>query len=134
MTLDQPLERAIETRPELAAALRGQLETRRKHRDAAIVGADALDRLMKVMQHKTGQGFKLRRLLFSLWSGTAIADLSELLCLDYAIREDFCAVLMGWGFEDPPGPRLFYSALEDALAKAGLRAWFDEESEQRGQP
>ena len=99
---------------------------RHEHRLAARNGIEALPRLVDVMRGRSGQSYKLRRLLFSLWSGTPGADLSDVVCFDWEVRRDLCRVLLGWGFEDHE-TKFFYSALEAALRSAGLMDWFQEE-------
>jgi hypothetical protein len=106
-------------------ALRRLSANRDEHRMAAANGVQALARLVDVMKHRTGQGYKLRRLLYSLWSGTPCGDLSDVLCLDWPIRIDLCRVLLGWGYEGK-SVKLFYSTLETAMAEANLMDWFRE--------
>src|SRR4051812_24092068 len=63
----------------------------RKERRAAVdVAALALPRLCEVMHVRTGQSYKVRALLYSLWNGKP-ASASELMNLDWDIRKDVCA-------------------------------------------
>jgi hypothetical protein len=86
----------------------------------------ALARLVQVCEHKTGQGFKLRALLYGMWNGKP-ADLSDTLGLDWQLKKDFCAVLLAFGAEFP-GNKFFYTAFEEAFAEQGLLAWFVDEA------
>lgn len=90
----------------------------------------ALQRLVSAMSAKTGQGYKLRALLFSLWSGKP-AELNEVLCLDWPLRKDFAAVVLGWGYEDAE-ISFFYDAMISELQSRGLVDWFKEESDKGG--
>jgi len=81
------------------------------------------------MGHKTGQGYKLRALLYSLWNGKP-ASLFEIVALDFEIRQDLCAVALAFGFEDWRGTdSFFYEQIRLAVSKAGLWHWFLEEAE-----
>ena len=94
---------------------------------------DALARIIATFPQRTGQSFKLRALLYSLWNGQP-ADLSDTLCLDWQLRKDFCAVVMAFGYEAreiAPGvsdfsamPCFFYKEVQDALTAAGQFDWF----------
>ena len=98
---------------------------REEQRRAAVIARPALERLVVVCRHKTGQGYKLRALLYSLWNGKP-ADLSDLLCLDWALRKDLLAVAAAFGFEGS-GESFFYKEMEAAFKAAGLLDWFIEE-------
>ena len=73
-------------------------EVRRKCVINASLAHPALARLVEVCRNRTGQGYKLRSLLYSLWNGQS-ASLSAVLNLDHELREDFCAVVLAFGFE-----------------------------------
>lgn len=78
------------------------------------------------MSNQTGQGFKLRALLYSLYNGQP-ASLLDVVCLDWAIRKDLGAVVLAFGFDDPHGStHFFYGALKSAVQAAGLWSWFVE--------
>ena len=109
---------------------RGLRESRAQQSLCADEAFPALRRLVDVMRHKTGQGYKLRALLFSLWSGKP-AELNEVLCLDWSLLKDFATIVLGWGYEDAE-THFFYDAMIAELASAGLVEWFKAESE-RGQ-
>jgi len=97
----------------------------------AINGVQALARLMTMLKdnHDTGQPYKLRRLLYSLWNGKP-ADLTDTLCLDWQLKRDFTRVLLGFGYEGKE-VKLFYKAIETAFRDAGLWEWFLEEADER---
>ena len=82
------------------------------------------------MSEKTGQGYKLRSLLFSLWSGKP-AELNEVLCLDWPLRKDFAAVVLGWGYEDSEW-QFFYDAMIAELESRDLVDWFKAEAKKGG--
>jgi hypothetical protein len=77
--------------------------------------------LVQVCSHKTGQGYKLRALLYSLWNGKP-ASLLELVCLDGELRCKFLAVCMAFGSSD-----FFYNEIRRAFEGARLFDWFIEE-------
>jgi hypothetical protein len=100
---------------------------RRRQRAAALGGREALAKLVEVLRanHHTGQPYKVRALLFSLWNGKPV-DLTETLNLDWELKQNFALVLLGFGYEDAE-VKLFYRAIEDAFRGAGLWDWFCEE-------
>ncbi len=99
------------------------LEDRRRNEELATLAKPALTRLVEVCRHKTGQGYKLRALLFSLWNGKP-ASLLEIIALDRAIREDLVAVLRAFGSD-----QFFYKEIKAAFGDAGLFEWFIEEGD-----
>lgn len=96
-------------------------------REDALRGQEALTRLMEMLKgnHTTGQAYKLRALLYSLWNGQA-ASLVEVVNLDRKLRRDFCAVVQGFGYEDDQ-VKFFYDAIRDGFKGVGLYDWFLEE-------
>lgn len=97
-----------------------------RQRVAVDLARPALDRLVDVMRYRTGQGYKLRSLLYSMWNGKP-ASLCEVCGLDYELRQDLGAVILAWGF----GRRdweFFYDAMKAAVTRAGLWDWFLEEA------
>jgi hypothetical protein len=118
------------TEEENSAALKEFFErlkyTTEAHFKAAIEGAPALARLCDVMSHKTDQSYHVRALLYSLWNGKP-ASLVKIVNLDWQIRTDICAVIMGFGFECKNGFGFFYTAIQTAVESAGLWDWFLEE-------
>lgn len=103
---------------------------RRERQEFAENAFPALERLVSAMSAKTGQGYKLRALLFSLWSGKP-AELNEVLCLDWSLRKDFAAVVLGWGYENAE-IAFFYDAMISELASRGLVDWFKQEADKGG--
>jgi hypothetical protein len=90
---------------EVFAKLRADNEERKSACDSAV---PAVDRLVRIMGNKTGQSYKLRALLYSLYNGQP-TSLLEVVCLDWRIRKDFCSVLLAFGFEDSD-TNFFYNA------------------------
>ena len=104
-----------------------------ERRAAAEAARPALARLCEVLCKRSGQPYKLRALLYSIYNGQA-ASLIEIVCLDWEIRKDLCAVLLAFGFEDRRDATVsfFYDELKAAITAAGQWDWFiqaDEESE-----
>jgi hypothetical protein len=60
-----------------------------------------------------------------------MASLIELVTLDWKIRQQLCAVLLAFGFEDIADPKVafFYDAMKMEIAGAGLWTWFTEADE-----
>lgn len=103
-----------------------KLKAARHERRAACAAArPALLRLAEVLHARTGQSHTLRALLYSLWNGRP-APLIDVLTLDWPIRQDFCAVLLAFGYEDP-AEQFFYDEIKSALQQVGLWDWFLEE-------
>ena len=96
-----------------------------RQRAAVDLARPALARLVAVMTHKTGQGYKLRALLWSMWNGKP-ASLNDVCGLDYELRADLGAVILAWGYE-PKGGAFFYNAMEAEVRQAGLWDWFVDE-------
>lgn len=96
-----------------------------EQRAAVAAAKPALARLCGAMRQRTGQSFTIRTLLYSLWNGQP-ASLLEFVTLDWALRQDLCAVLLGFGFEDrkDASAHFFYDAMKAALVSAGLFDWF----------
>ncbi len=85
----------------------------------------ALERLVTVCAQKTGQSYKVRELLYSLWNGQA-ASLLEIVTVDWAIKEDLLAVLLAFGSEPKGEAPFYYDAISDAFERQGLMDWFTE--------
>ncbi|MDR3406343.1 MAG: hypothetical protein P4L99_27915 [Chthoniobacter sp.] len=98
-----------------------------ERRAAAEIARPALARLCEVLKDRSGQPYKLRALLWSLYNGKP-ASLLEIVCLDWQIRQDLCAVLLAFGFEGNPRA-FFYAEIKSAITEAGQWTWFVEESE-----
>jgi len=97
---------------------------------SAIDAFPALQRLIDAMQQQTGQSYKLRSLLYSLWNGHP-TDLSDTLILDWPLKKDFCAVLLAFGYENGKTV-FFYKTIQTALKQAGLFRWFINAGEESG--
>lgn len=79
---------------------------------------DALNVLVDCCAHKTGQGYKLRGLLYSLWNGKPY-PLIEILALDRNLRLALLVVLEHFGDRG-----FFYDEISDAFRRRGLFDWF----------
>lgn len=102
-----------------------QAERRRASQDAL----NAMPALLRCMGNRTGQSYKLRALLWSLYNGKP-TSLIEILGLDWQVRKGLAAVILAFGFEErSTGASFFYEAIKDQIAGAGLWAWFCEEGE-----
>lgn len=111
-----------------------QKAIRAEHRAAALAALPALKRLVEAMLVRTGQSYKVRGLLFSLWNGKP-AKLNDTLCLDWALKRDVCAVVLGFGYEGSASmaqPEFFYEAIKGEVQHAGLWNWFLEAGEEGG--
>ncbi|HYD83730.1 MAG TPA: hypothetical protein VEA63_06745 [Opitutus sp.] len=65
--------------------------------DAAVLAAKpALERIAQaVVGRDNGQALRVRSILLSLYTGGAmLADVSDLMTLDWSLRRDLCAVLL----------------------------------------
>lgn len=92
---------------------------------AAVMAMPALKRLAKVLCERSGQPYKLRALLYSLWNGKPV-QLIEVLGLDWEIRQDLCAVILAFGFESKTID-FFYKAIETEIQAVHQWPWFLEE-------
>ena len=109
-------------------AMLAEMKTRHsQYRLKGGLALQALDRLALVLQHRSGQPYKLRALLYSLYNGKP-ASLIEVLGLDAEIRADLALVVEGFGFEDAK-VKCFYDAMKAAITKAGQWEWFIAEHE-----
>ena len=117
--MNEPIQFPTQEQSDAALAdFTRQLREQRAFMHAAIAEArPALDRLAAAMRHKTGQGFKLRG---------QPASLLEIVNLDHALRVDFCKVLVCFGYNDRE-MEFFYDAISEAMGRAGLQEWFEEE-------
>ena len=92
--------------------------------DAAVDAAKpALARLaVAVAGHDNGQALRVRAILISLYTGgSALADVSDLMALDWPLRKDLCAVLLAFGHGE-----FGYDYMKVAFEQAGDRdaRWF----------
>jgi len=103
------------------------LETMQEHRRLAKLDAEigiiALERLLPVLSGRSGQSYKVRGILYSLWNGQPFSWL-EFVGLDRSIKQDLAVVLIGWG-----APGFFYDEMRRGIVSAGQWAWFLEEAE-----
>lgn len=95
---------------------------RDERRTAVAAAVAAMARLAEVIKERSGQPYKVRALLYSIWNGKP-APLIDLVCLDWALRKDLVAVMLGFGSDD-----FFYKDLEAAVRQAGQWDWFLEEA------
>lgn len=82
---------------------------------------DSLTVLVDCCRHKTGQGYKIRGLLYSLWNGHPYS-LLEIITLDNGLRFALLNVIANFG-----APKFFYDEIKTAFVKAGLFDWFCEQ-------
>lgn len=118
-TLEAPKPGTVEACLDFFGTLRNQQQ---QQRVLAQNAPAALERLVEVCAQKTGQGYTLRNLLYSLWNGQK-TSLLEIVSLDWPLRQDLMIVLTAFGFE---GGRdtFFYDQVSDAFKAAGLFDWF----------
>jgi len=93
----------------------------KERNEADAKALPAMERLAEVLQGRSGQPYKLRSILWSLYNGKP-ASLVEVVCLDWAIRKDLVAVILAFGSYS-----FFYQELKAAVTKAGQWNWFEEE-------
>jgi hypothetical protein len=86
---------------------------------------DAINTLADCCANKTGQGYKLRALLYSLWNGKP-ASLLEIVTLDRNLRLCLLTVMEHFG-----EPTFFYEEIKSAFNKRGLFLWFCDEGEEK---
>jgi hypothetical protein len=101
-----------------------QLKTERA--EAVTAACPALARLCDVMQCRSGQPYKVRALLWSLYNGKPVA-MNESLGLDWEIKKDLAKVFLAFGDDS-----FFYDALREQVTAAGLWEWFVSEAEVKG--
>jgi len=94
-----------------------------EHYGAVVLALPALSRLAEVLTVRSGQPYKLRSLLYSMWNGKP-ASLGEIVCFDWQIKKDLCAVMLAFGHNE-----LFYTEIENAVRSVGQWDWFLEEWE-----
>ena len=112
--------------PEEEEALRQEFLQELKVLTGERVEADskalpAMERLAEVLNGRSGQPYKLRSILWSLYNGKP-TSLVEVVGLDWAIRKDLVAVILAFGSDS-----FFYDELKAAVTKAGQWDWFEEE-------
>ena len=75
-----------------------------------------------VAGHNNGQALRVRALLISLYTGgSALADISDLMALDWPLRKHLCAVMLAFGHGE-----FGYDYMKSAFEQAGDRdaRWF----------
>jgi len=82
---------------------------------------ECLNLLVRCCVNKTGQSYKVRGLLYSLWNGQPYS-LLEIVTLDGQLRHALLVVIANFG-----APKFFYQEIKDAFVVAGLFDWFTEE-------
>lgn len=100
------------------------VRTAARETDAAVTAAKpALERLaFAIAGHDNGQAIRARSILISLYTGgTMLADVSDLLALDWTLRRDLCAVLLAFNHGE-----FSYDYMRAAFERAGDRnaRWF----------
>ena len=85
---------------------------------AAQAGLAALPRLVKACCHKGDTSYRLRGLLYSLFNGHP-ANLNDIQCLDWSLRKDLAAVILGMG-----SPGFSDDMILTAFETHNLGAWF----------
>jgi len=103
------------TQREILERLAEERAAAKLHADLAVI---ALERLLPVLSGRSGQSYKLRGLLYSLWNGQPYS-LLEIVNLDAAIKNDLSLVIMAWGY-----PGFFYDEMRNAIIATGQWAWF----------
>lgn len=127
MILELPPEATAEERAEMLKKAMSEIrDNRHRQHGAALAALDAIGRLAAVMQQKTGQSYLLRPLLHSLWSNQPGANLCDVLTLDWTVREDLCAVMLGFGYESKE-VTFFYDQVKASITRAGLWDWFTQQ-------
>ena len=119
---------AASTESPVREEINRMLEVRQKHGEAARLARRSLDTLILVMRNKTGQSYKVRAFLYSLWNGQAVS-LLDAITLDYDLRRCLCDVIMAWGYEARPvdfnnDQSFFYDYVKERVTKAQLWDWF----------
>jgi len=89
---------------------------------AAVEAHQALARLADLLCGRSGQCYKVRAILFSLYNGKPTC-LLEVVGLDWAIRKDLGKVILAFGYETTGVP-FFYNTLKNAITQKGQWDWF----------
>ena len=82
-----------------------------------------LAELVEVCADKTGQSYKLRGFLYSMWNGKPYS-LMEIISLDHQLKLRLLLILAAFG-----KPGFFYDEIKAAFVERGLFDWFCEEGE-----
>jgi hypothetical protein len=98
----------------------GEIYKHKNEAPAAVTeGLAALDRLAPVALARGGQGERVLRFLIGCYSGSTLALELPLGGLDWQVRKDLCAVLLGCGERGFPDTKI-----RDAFAAREARGWF----------
>ncbi len=84
---------------------------------------DALSDLVDCCQNMSGQSYKVRALLYSLWNGKP-TSLLEVVSLDSSLRLKLALVICAFGSRG-----FFYDEIKAAFVRRGLFDWFVEQGE-----
>lgn len=100
------------------------VRTAARESDAAVLAAEpALERIAQaIVGRDSGQALRVSSILLLLYAGGAVlADISDLLTLDWSLRQDLCAVLLAFGHGE-----VGYDYMRTAFEDAGDRnaQWF----------
>lgn len=100
------------------------VRTAARESDAAVLAAKpALERIAQAIAGRdSGQALRVRSILVSLYTGGAVlADVSDLMTLDWSLRQNLCAVLLAFGHGE-----FGYDYMRTAFEDAGDRnaQWF----------
>ena len=109
--------------PLLAEFFTAIRQSTKEIQSAVALAKPALGRIAAaIAQRDHGQALRLRSLLVSLYSGgNALADLSDVMTLDWTLRKDFCTVILAFGHGD-----FSHAYLKAAFEQAGDvdASWF----------
>lgn len=102
--------------PVLAEFFAAVRQSAREIESAAALAKPALARIAAaISRHDNGQALRLRSLLVSLYSGgSAFADLSDVMTLDWTLRQDLGTVILAFGNGD-----FSHAYLKAAFEQAG---------------
>jgi hypothetical protein len=117
-TTSEPVQisKALERDADLAKFF-AAVRTTAKEIEAAVMEAKpALARLTAaIVCHDNGQAVRIRALLISLYTGgSTLADVCDVITLDWPLRKDLCAVLCAFGHGE-----FGYDYMKSAFEQAG---------------
>jgi len=102
----------------LADFFQSQKEIRDERSAAVLEARPALERVVATFAQRTGQSYKLRGLLYSLWNGKPWS-LSDLLSLDWSLKKDLLLVALAFGDD-----AFFYPEIQGPIKSAGQWGFF----------
>ncbi|HEY1171065.1 MAG TPA: hypothetical protein VGH19_06800 [Verrucomicrobiae bacterium] len=115
---ENPTKKAAEDQAVLQEFFKGVRECQTESKAAALAGIEALNRLIEACRHQSGQSYKIRSMLYSLFNGQP-ADMSDIQTLDWALRKDLTAVALGMGCPGFPD-----YLIKEMFKAAKLGKWF----------